>query len=430
MRHLLSVLAIAASLSACDSQLTQEEFEQTVPALELSVEAVGTSNPVRDSLRVRVTGLNTTELLRPGLAWIDGERVEIEWSRVDPRTVYVSADVSELSGTHTFLIEASDYVVEGAGPDSLVAGRTATATFRPVIERTITPRLVTGTSAYESDVSDVFHDPRGALWVRISDYRSSFWSSPDGTSFTRRRYGFERFIGSEGDTAWIEYTPESQQGTFLARVDLATGQSVASYQVVNNGRLLTGASYGGEFYGIYQDRQNLVHVRDGAVRFLTDGPYAYRSSAFTLRDYHVSPDGVHWLATTDRGVLRNDGAGWASTSGLPSTTAFWVSGGPGGTVWSAVEDATRCMVGEWVGGRWDLRATFGRDGNGDCGVFAVGATGGVWRGTTDAWIVRSKGGVVDRRYPSEAVTAIDIVGRKVWVGTGYGLREVLDHEGP
>ena len=221
-----------------------------------------------------MTGLNARGTLVVPVLRLDGERVPVRETRVDARTVDLAIYVSELEGSHTVSVDARETVREVVGRDTLWATREATGEGRPTIARTYWRRLVTGTSAYESNVSDVFADARGDLWVRLSAYRSSFWSSPDGQSFSRRRSGFERFIASEGDTAWIEYNTAGSGGqVFLAQVDLATGQTVDEYQVIYNHSLATGASGGGRFHGVYQDRRYLMEIRGGIVTFVEGGAY-------------------------------------------------------------------------------------------------------------------------------------------------------------
>lgn len=434
MRALLCALVLGSVLTACDSQdstTVQEEFEQNIPALELSLETIGPAHPVRDTLRVRVTGTNTAEVLHVQRAQIDGERVDIVENRLDSRTVDIAMYVSERSGPLNLVVEASDTFSAPALGDTLRASRAASASIQPVIEQTFTRRLVVGPDAYRSDVSDVFHDTRGALWVRIDGYRSSLWSSYDGTSFTRHRSGFEDFVAYEGDTAWIEHSeyPLGQASpVYLEQVDLVTGESIAEHRVYYGYTLHTGAAHDGAFYGIDWDRRNVMHVGEEYVEADPDPPYRLHASGYTLLDYHISPDGTHWLATAGRGVLRNVGAGWESTPGLDSEDAVALVEGPGGSVWTLAADLERCVVHEWAGEAWNERVVLDRDGNRSCGVFAVGETGGVWRGTTDGVITRHKGGDIDRRYRTDGVTTMRVVGRTLWVGTGYGLREILDHE--
>jgi hypothetical protein len=433
---LCALLALGGLLVGCDAEdpfETQQEFEQNAPPLELAIETVGPANPVRDTLRVRVTGTNTTDTLRVQRAHIDGERVSIVKTRVDARTVDIATYVSERDGPLDLAVEASDTYFEVIRGDTLFLSRAASTSIQPVVEQTITRRLVVGPDAFRSDVSDVFHDARGHLWVRIAGYRSSFWSSPDGASFTRRRSGFEDFMAYEGDTAWIEATyPDQFNAIYLERVDLSTGESVAEHRVYYDdslyGGLYAGAAHDGAFYGIDGNRRNVMHIGEEYVEAVPDPPYRLQASGYTLLDYHISPDATHWLATAGRGVLRNAGAGWESTAGLASEDAIALAAGPEGSVWTLAVDGDRCVVQMWTGQAWDERVVLGRDGNRDCGVFAVGETGGVWRGTTDGEIVRYKGGRVDRRYQTYGVTSMLAFGRTLWVGTGYGLREILDHE--
>lgn len=434
MRALLCTLVLGSVLVACDSQdaiSIQEEFEQNIPSLELALETVGPAHPVRDTLRVRVTGANTTEVLYVQRAQIDGERVDIVKNRVDARTVDIAIYVSERAGPLDLVVEASDTFSAPALGDTLRASRAASAAIQPVVEQTFTRRLVVGPDAYRSDVSNVFHNTRETLWVRIDGYRSSFWSSYDGASFTRHRSGFEDFVAYEGDTAWIEYSEyplDQLNPVYLERIDLVTGERVAEHRVYYGNTLYTGAAHNGVFYGIDGGRRNVMHVGEEYVEAVPGPPYRLQASGYTLLDYHISPDGTHWLATAGRGVLRNAGAGWESTPGLASEDAIALAAGPRGSVWTLAADIERCVVQEWVGEAWTERAVLDRDGNRSCGVFAVGQSGGVWRGTTDGVITRHKDGNVDRQYRTDGVTTMHAVGRTLWVGTGYGLREILDYE--
>lgn len=427
MRPLVVFFVLSSVFLACDSQTVEDEPGQDASSLELGVDVVGSSAPVRDTLHVRVTGLNTTERLYLRGVRLNGEEVAYERSRVDDRTVDFAVYVSERGGTLRLAVEAEDEIVGDLGSETVIYPREARIELDVEVERTLYRRLVTGTSAYESDVSDVFHDTEGTLWVRLDGYRSSFWSSQDGDSFQRRRSGFERFLGFEDDTAWIEHTGDFNS-KYLVQVDLATGETVAEHRVYLDAGLYTGTSHDGEFFGIHGGRHGIMHIGDEYVELIFDGPYQDPPSAGTLLDYHITPDGVHWLATTGRGVMRNAGAGWEDTAGLASETAIALAEGPGASIWSMAVTGDRCVVAEWEGSAWAERAAFEKDENNSCGEFAVGPTGGVWRGDTYSWIVRSKDGVIDRRYRSEAVTTMLTLGRTIWVGTGYGLREILDYE--
>ncbi len=429
MSRLAFALVLLVVFTGCDSHLSQEEFEASTDPLELSVDVLNPQGLARDTLRLSVTGVNTTDSLYVPEVLLDGERVAHSRRRVNARTWHVGIYVSHLDGPHSATVQALDGVSTVAGRDTLRVQREATATVTARVQQTLWQRLVTGTSAYESNAQDVFTDARGDLWVRLSDYRSSFWSSPDGTDFRQRRSGFERFIGSERDTAWIEYNTAGSGGqSFLARVDLATGQNVDAYQVIYNGTLAAGDSHQGAFMGIYQGNQNLVHLRDGIVTFVEEGPYAFAADLGDLADFLITRDGTHWLATYRSGVFWNRGSGWERAEGPGAEQAIDLEEGPGGEVWVMNRSAAGCTVHAWEGGLWRERASFAQDGNGSCGVFAVGASGGVWRGRTDGYAERHKSGVLDRRYNTDAVEDIVVSGETVWMGTGYGVYQIRDYE--
>lgn len=432
MRRLVvsCLVLFAVVLGACDSvtpEERQEEFEASVPPLQISVEVLSAS-PVRDTLRVRVTSDNS----ETGIASVQGtlgeERV-VASPPQDGVLEYV-ASVSELDGTLAFAVEVRDTFIEVVDGDTLYADRLATASLQVEIEQTLWRRGVSSPSPYESDVSAVYSGVSGELWVHLSEFPSSFWSSADGVSFVKRSTGFDRYLDSDGEVAWVEHRTAAGGGqTYLHRVDLATGETGKAYRVFYDDGLQAGAGFGEAFYGIHQSRQHLMRIEGERVAFIESGPYEYDSVPPSLLGYHISPDGVHWLATADRGVLRNDGTGWQSTSGLGSDAASLVGGTPDGQVFAlAAPTGGLCAVATWTGSGWAEQASFPPSSSG-CGTVALSTPGRMWVGAPDGHIVRYVGGVADRRYRGAASDLL-VQGSTVWAATNDGLIEIDDYDSP
>ena len=423
-----SLVLFTAVLGACDSVTPEErqmELEASVPPLQISVEVLSAS-PVRDTLRVRVTGENSETGLGSVRGMLGGERV-VASPPQDGALEYV-ASVSELDGTFTFSVEVRDTVTGVVDGDTLYVDRLATASLPVEIEQTLWRRGVSSPSPDESDVIAVYPGVGGELWVHLSEFPSSFWSSADGVAFVKRSTGFDRYLDSDGEVAWVEHRTAAGGGqTYLHRVDLATGETAAAYRVFYDDGLQAGAGFGEAFYGIHQSRQHLMRIEGERVEFIESGPYEYDSAPTSLLDYHISPDGVHWLATSDRGVLRNDGAGWQPTSGLGSNAASGVGGTLDGQVFALASPAGGpCTVATWTGSGWAEQASYPPSSSG-CGTVALSTPGRMWVGAPDGHIVRYVGGVADRRYRGAASDVL-VQGSTVWAATSDGLIEIDDYD--